>query len=181
MHLAAEALTAGTGIARVENVGPIMLGQLHAMLGNRCSISLKPVITRRTHPPRLLRNPRAAARTTPAALPRRCVSLRRHSEPQHRHRPHHPVSKPGPRRAAARPNSDWQPRTPRTAPSQRENPRPLASPTTRTRHLAVAITEPTHLPRQRHRHPPRPATPTTPRQSGMPPSRYPPSSAERDC
>ena len=44
VHLAAEALTAGTGIARVENVGPIMLGQLHVLLGNRCSISLKPVI-----------------------------------------------------------------------------------------------------------------------------------------
>ena len=42
--VAAEALTAGTGIARVENVGPIMLGQLHILLGNRCSISLKPVI-----------------------------------------------------------------------------------------------------------------------------------------
>jgi hypothetical protein len=35
-----------------------------------------------------------------------------------------------------------------------ENARPLARPTTRTRHLAVAITQPTHLPRQRHWHPP---------------------------
>ena len=44
VHLAAESLTAGTGIARVENVGPIMLDQLHVLLGSRCSISLKPVI-----------------------------------------------------------------------------------------------------------------------------------------
>jgi hypothetical protein len=44
VHLAAEALTAGTGIARVENVGPLMLSQLHTLLGNRCLISLKPVI-----------------------------------------------------------------------------------------------------------------------------------------
>jgi hypothetical protein len=44
VHLAAEALTAGTGVTRVENVGPIMLGQLQTLLGNRCSISLNPVI-----------------------------------------------------------------------------------------------------------------------------------------
>jgi hypothetical protein len=44
IHLAAEALTAGTGIARVENVGPVMLNHLQTLLGNHCSISLKPVI-----------------------------------------------------------------------------------------------------------------------------------------
>jgi hypothetical protein len=44
VHVAAEALTAGSGIARVENVGPVMLGQLQTLLGNRCSIGLKPVI-----------------------------------------------------------------------------------------------------------------------------------------
>jgi hypothetical protein len=44
VHLAAEALTAGIGIARVEDVGPILLGRLHALLGDHCTISLKPVI-----------------------------------------------------------------------------------------------------------------------------------------
>ena len=44
VHLAAEALTAGTGICRIDNVGPVMLGQLSTVLGNNCSISLKPVI-----------------------------------------------------------------------------------------------------------------------------------------
>ena len=44
VHLAAEALMAGTGICRVEDVGPVMLGQLGTLLGDRCSISLKPVI-----------------------------------------------------------------------------------------------------------------------------------------
>ena len=44
VHLSAEALTAGTGVARIENVGPVLLGRLHALLGDRCSISLKPVI-----------------------------------------------------------------------------------------------------------------------------------------
>jgi hypothetical protein len=34
----------GTGIARVENVGPILPGRLQTLLGNRCAISLKPVI-----------------------------------------------------------------------------------------------------------------------------------------
>lgn len=44
VHLSAEAVTAGTGIARVENVGSILLGRLRGLLGDRCSISLKPVI-----------------------------------------------------------------------------------------------------------------------------------------
>jgi Domain of unknown function (DUF222) len=42
VHLSAEALTAGRGIARVEDVGPILLGRL--LLGGRCRITLKPVI-----------------------------------------------------------------------------------------------------------------------------------------
>ena len=44
VHSAAEALTAGTGIARVEEVGPILLDRLHALLGDHCRINLKPVI-----------------------------------------------------------------------------------------------------------------------------------------
>ena len=44
VHVAAEALAAGTGITRVENVGPVMLGQLSTVLGENCSIGLKPVI-----------------------------------------------------------------------------------------------------------------------------------------
>jgi Domain of unknown function (DUF222) len=44
VHLAAEALTAGLGIARVEEVGPILLSRLRLLLGDDCVISLKPVI-----------------------------------------------------------------------------------------------------------------------------------------
>jgi hypothetical protein len=44
VHLSVEALTAGLGIARVENVGPIMLSRLQALLGDKCTINLKPVI-----------------------------------------------------------------------------------------------------------------------------------------
>ena len=44
VHLSAEALTAGTGIARVEDVGPVLLGRLSTLLGGHCQISLKPVI-----------------------------------------------------------------------------------------------------------------------------------------
>ena len=45
VHLSAEALTASAGVARVEEVGPVLLGRLRALLGgDRCSISLKPVI-----------------------------------------------------------------------------------------------------------------------------------------
>jgi hypothetical protein len=44
VHLSVEALTAGTGVARVENVGPILLGRLRMLLGEGCTIHLKPVI-----------------------------------------------------------------------------------------------------------------------------------------
>ena len=44
VHLSVEALTAGTGICRVENIGPILLNRLQTLLGDHCSINLKPVI-----------------------------------------------------------------------------------------------------------------------------------------
>jgi hypothetical protein len=44
VHLSEEALTAGRGLARVEQVGPVLLSRLQALLGDHCSISLKPVI-----------------------------------------------------------------------------------------------------------------------------------------
>jgi hypothetical protein len=44
VHLSAEALTAGVGVARVENVGPILLSRLRLLLGEHCTIHLKPVI-----------------------------------------------------------------------------------------------------------------------------------------
>jgi hypothetical protein len=44
VHVAAEAVTAGVGICRVEQVGPVLLGRLSALLGDRRTVSLKPVI-----------------------------------------------------------------------------------------------------------------------------------------
>ena len=44
VHVSAEALTAGTGVARVEDVGPVLLGRLRSLLGDLCTINLKPVI-----------------------------------------------------------------------------------------------------------------------------------------
>jgi hypothetical protein len=44
VHLSEAALRAGSGVARVEDVGPVLLSRLHMLLGDRCSISLKPVI-----------------------------------------------------------------------------------------------------------------------------------------
>jgi hypothetical protein len=44
VHLSAEALTAATGVARVEEVGPVLLGRLRTLLGERCTINQKPVI-----------------------------------------------------------------------------------------------------------------------------------------
>jgi hypothetical protein len=44
IHLSEEALSGGLGVARVEDVGPVLLGRLHALLGDHCTINLKPVI-----------------------------------------------------------------------------------------------------------------------------------------
>ena len=45
VHLSEEALSAGgSGVARVEEVGPVLLRRLRFLLGDRCGISLKPVI-----------------------------------------------------------------------------------------------------------------------------------------
>jgi hypothetical protein len=44
VHLAAEAVTAGIGICRVEQVGPLLLDRLQTLLGDRCTITVKPVI-----------------------------------------------------------------------------------------------------------------------------------------
>ena len=44
VHLSAEALSGGSGVARVEEVGPVLLCRLRFLLGDRCGISLKPVI-----------------------------------------------------------------------------------------------------------------------------------------
>ena len=44
VHLSSEALNDGSGVARVEDVGPVLLGRLRSVLGDRCVINLKPVI-----------------------------------------------------------------------------------------------------------------------------------------
>jgi hypothetical protein len=44
VHLSEEAVRAGTGVARVEQVGPVLLSRLQVLLGDHCSINLKPVI-----------------------------------------------------------------------------------------------------------------------------------------
>jgi hypothetical protein len=52
VHVAAEAVTAGIGICRVEQVGPLLLDRLPALLGDRCTITVKPVIDLPVgHPP----------------------------------------------------------------------------------------------------------------------------------
>jgi Domain of unknown function (DUF222) len=44
VHLSGEALTTGRGVARIEDVGPVLVGRLGVLVGDRCTISLKPVI-----------------------------------------------------------------------------------------------------------------------------------------
>jgi hypothetical protein len=151
VHLAAEALTTGIGIARVEDVGPTLLGRLHALLGDHCTISLKPVIDLPAgHIP-------VDAYEIPASL-REQILLRYPADVF-------------PYAAAVSRRIDLDHTIPYLDPDEggppgqtrignlgpyvrRGHRRTLGGPTTRTRYLAVAITSPTHLPRQRHRHPP---------------------------
>jgi Domain of unknown function (DUF222) len=44
IHLSEAAVRAGSGLARVEEVGPVLLGRLRSLLGEHCTINLKPVI-----------------------------------------------------------------------------------------------------------------------------------------
>jgi hypothetical protein len=44
IHLSEEAVRAGRGVARVEEVGPVLLHRLRSLLGEYCTINLKPVI-----------------------------------------------------------------------------------------------------------------------------------------
>lgn len=44
VHVSEEALRAGRGVIRVEDIGPVLLTRLGQVLGDRCQIQLKPVI-----------------------------------------------------------------------------------------------------------------------------------------
>ena len=122
------------------------------ILDDQCSISVKPVIDLAAGHTAIDAYEIPANRTDLVAQSRRRLPLRRCRQPLHRYRPHHPLPQPRQRRAA-RPNPDWQPRSPHPLPPPDQNPRQLAGPTTRTRHLAVAISQRPHLRSQRHRHP----------------------------
>jgi hypothetical protein len=83
VHLSEAALSAGSGVARVEDVGPVLLGRLHTLLGDHCSISLKPVIDLPAGhvPVDCYEVPGESAGTFAAALSGGCVSLREYGEP----------------------------------------------------------------------------------------------------
>lgn len=44
VHLSEEAVRAGAGVARVENIGPVLLSQLRRLLGHSCRVALRPVL-----------------------------------------------------------------------------------------------------------------------------------------
>jgi hypothetical protein len=166
IHLSEEAVRAGTGVARVEQVGPVLLNRLQLLLGDHCTINLKPVIDLPTGhtpvdsyeiPARLreqlqLRNP---ADIFPyAAAVSRLIDL------------DHTIPYLNPTRT----NQNRQPRTPHPLPPQSQNPAPGRSdnpnpapgcgdhPTT----ASIWSTPPAPTPS---------ATPRTPRPSGTPPRR----------
>ena len=50
VHVSEEALRAGTGVTRVEDIGPVLLTRLRQVLGTSCQIRLKPVINLNDEP-----------------------------------------------------------------------------------------------------------------------------------
>ena len=44
VHVSEEALRAGTGVTRIDDMGPVLLTRLRQVLGTSCQIQLKPVI-----------------------------------------------------------------------------------------------------------------------------------------
>ena len=132
----------------------MLLRRLRFLLGDRCGISLKPVIDLPAgHIP-------VDSYEIPARL-REQLQLRYPADVfpyaaavSRRIDVDHTIAYLSPDRGrAARSNPDRQPRTAHTPPSQLQNLRRLAGSTTRTRHLAVAITPPPDLPGQRHWNP----------------------------
>jgi hypothetical protein len=151
VHLSHEALSPGRGVARVEQIGPILLTRLHTLLGDHNTINLKPVIDLPAgHTPIdsyeipanlrehiLLRYP---ADVFPyAAATTRRIDL------------DHTIPYLNPDKGG--PPGQTRIGNPHPPPPPTQNPWPLADPTTQTRQLALAITPPPHLPHQQHRHP----------------------------
>ena len=50
VHVSEEALRAGTGVTRIDDMGPVLLTRLRQVLGTRCQIQLKPVINLNDEP-----------------------------------------------------------------------------------------------------------------------------------
>ena len=155
VHLSEEALTAGNGMARVEDVGPVLLTRLRTLLGQRCTINLKPVIDLPAgHTPVDSYEIPAALREQlqlryPADVFPYAAAVSRRLDIDHTI-PYLSPDKGGPPGQTRIGNLG----TPHPPQPPIQNLRRLASPATRTRHLAMAITPRSDLPHQRHRHPP---------------------------
>ena len=143
------------GIARVEDIGPVLLTRLRDLVGETTQILLKPVIDLNDVPPPVdsYEIPDIDPGASAAAAAGRCVPLRRRRHPPDGSGPHHLLRAARAGRAAG-PNRGRKARTVGPLPPPGDNPRWLAGPTTRTRHLDMAITGATDLSDQHQRHPP---------------------------
>jgi hypothetical protein len=142
-------------VARIEDVGPLLVGRLRTLVGDRCKISLKPVIDLPAghipvdsyEIPARLRE-QLQLRYPADVFPYAAAVCRRMD--QDHTIPYLSPDKGGP---------PGQTRIGNLGPCIRRHhnyktKRWLAGSPTRTRHVAVAITPPPDLPGQRQRHPP---------------------------
>ena len=146
VHVSEEALRAGTGVTRVEDIGPVLLTRLRQVLGTSCQIQLKPVINLNDQP----------APVDSYEIPARIAEHLRLRQPadvfpyaaggSRRTDLDHTTPLPVPQQGRpARSDRGWETRAARPLPPPSQNPRAVECPTTRTRHLGLADASRTHL------------------------------------
>ncbi len=150
VHVSRESMETGEGVARMEGVGPITLGQASEFL-RHSHVTIKPVIDLEADvpvdsyevPTRLreqlhLRTPASAFPWSPSTSRRMDVD---HTTPWSRRR-------------TTRADPDREPRQAHPLRAPHQDPRPrLATPTTRARRARLANTPRLPVPRRRDRHP----------------------------
>ena len=155
IHLSEAALSAGRGIARVEDIGPVLLTRLRDLVGETTQILLKPVIDLNDVPPPVdsyeipdIIREHLRLRQPVDVFPYAAGGTRRMDLD-------HTLSYVPPEQGGPPGQTGVEKaRTVGPLPPPGDNPRWLAGPATRTRHLDMAITGATDLPGQHQRHPP---------------------------
>ena len=142
VHLTDQALQSGTGVARVEQIGPVTVDRVRTWLAH-ANVTVKPVIDLHNQVPvDAYEIPDRIREAVHLAIPVDCFPYATSTRTYRRHRPHHPLRQTRRRRSTG-PDRRRQARPHHPLPPPGQNPRRLAGRPTLHRRLRVA-------------HPPRP-------------------------